>query len=275
MPITQITTVKGRLTSVLKNLPRWLSTDIDELVLVDYDCPEHTASRVTKTKHFKDHRLKLVRAETEFTGPYYNHGRARNIGAQAAKYDIFLFLDADCYVFPSLIEAIKQKEEDDIYLQEVICTQTAMSAEHVIETTGKLPTTWAQDGQLFIKNAVFYDLNGFVEDNAGWGCETYDLVARAAQLDINIRDYHPAVFVNHVAHNNDVRDRYLPRSFKSVKGGRNGLFMESWRDLKNRRKTMVRAQPGKHFGLTEPSKHVYSVRQNGNFTLVPGESDGH
>ncbi|MDP2132670.1 MAG: glycosyltransferase [Sulfuritalea sp.] len=86
--VTFITTCKGRLAQLQRSLPQMLAQPDAEVVVVDYDCPEHCGDWVASTHP----DAKVVR---ETRPVRFNASRARNLGAAAATSEWLCFIDAD------------------------------------------------------------------------------------------------------------------------------------------------------------------------------------
>jgi glycosyltransferase involved in cell wall biosynthesis len=83
-----ITTCKGRLEHLKASLPKMLAQGANEVIVVDYSCPDGAASYVAE--NFPSVRLVTVPGRRHFS-----NWRARNAGAAAASSDLLLFVDAD------------------------------------------------------------------------------------------------------------------------------------------------------------------------------------
>jgi len=276
MSVTQITTVKGRRDDVMRNIPRWLNTDIDELVLVDYACPQNTFKDVIQSEFIKDSRLKVIRVDPSVAGPFYNHGHARNIGVQASKFDWLLFINADTVPSYKFLDKLIDPFSSNYDLPENKDTAkdrkpgvVTLVPESIIEDPRQLnilPESLYLYDQLAVKNAIFYDLNGFVEDNAGWGVDSLDFLIRAKGR-IGQFIYLEEDAVRHVDHDDKLSFVYLPIDCSDAIDA----YQESFRQLADRRKGLIRAQPGRRFGVQSPTKYVRVFVRGNNYTLSPGE----
>ena len=83
-----ITTCMGRLDHLKASLPKMVSQEAGELIVVDYSCPESTAGYVKA--NFPGVRVISIEGETHFS-----NWRARNSGASVATSDMLVFVDAD------------------------------------------------------------------------------------------------------------------------------------------------------------------------------------
>ena len=97
--ISLITTCRGRLNHLKRSLPTFVNV-ADEVVVVDYNCPEGTGDYVAK--HFP-----TVTVVREPTAQNFHLARARNIGARASSGDILLFCDADVLLSEAALPAVR------------------------------------------------------------------------------------------------------------------------------------------------------------------------
>lgn len=266
MKISQITTVKDRSKDLLENLPKWTRTDIDELIIVDYSCPDSAAKKVIKSKSFSNKKVKVLCVPEKITGPFYNHGHARNIGAKAAQGDLFLFVNVDTFYSNELIENIREIEDNDVhpsvYLREEAKPYTSHS-----ELKNKVPEERYLDDNFVIRNAVFYDVNGYSEDNPGWGAVSYDLIIRAMNVSPKVKfiDFS----LRHKEHSDEIRDKYLPFSL-SVNGLslKDNIYDSSYRMMQIHRQKSSRAQPGRAFAKLVEDESLLLVNSPTDYNYI-------
>jgi glycosyltransferase involved in cell wall biosynthesis len=79
-----------------QSLPRSLAQPDAEAIIVDYDCPDDTASVVA-------HDFPAARVVKAEDAPLFNPAHARNLGAAAAIGEWLVFLDADILVTPDFL----------------------------------------------------------------------------------------------------------------------------------------------------------------------------
>jgi glycosyltransferase involved in cell wall biosynthesis len=94
-----ITTCKGRLEHLKASLPRMLAQNCNEVIVVDYSCPQGTAAYVSE--NFPSVRVVPVEGQTHFS-----NWRARNAGASIAQSDVLVFVDADTLLADGAIDWI-------------------------------------------------------------------------------------------------------------------------------------------------------------------------
>jgi hypothetical protein len=256
--ISQITPVKDRPVSLFKNIKNWLKAGIDQLVLIDYACPQDTYKLLLKSKYANDPRIVIVRVDAFKAGPFYSHAHARNIGAQVAKGEIFLFVDVDIRVASVYIKNLRKlfeqyDKESETYLVDMVCNLPMNTIEKGEWTANpyfkELPKNLSIDRQIAIRSAKFYDLNGFDEDCFGWGGETYDILYRANMVDSSISYVDPHPWVVHRQHSDSLRSKYVPTSIQSD-SDKLTAFTTSMQILQKHRGACFRAHPGRRFGVT-------------------------
>lgn len=90
--VTVVTSSKGRLSSLKKTLKSMVDTSY-RVVVVDYDCPDGTASWIESQPD-----LRFVKIVSAGSRPLFNAATARNLGLAAVETDWVLFIDADVSV---------------------------------------------------------------------------------------------------------------------------------------------------------------------------------
>ncbi|WP_421852918.1 glycosyltransferase family 2 protein [Oricola sp.] len=103
--ISFITTCKGRLEHLKETLPRLVSFEGFEVVVVDFDCPQGTRDFVRETYP----QVTVVEVDNE---PVFNASKARNRGAEAATADRLFFVDADIVLAPGVLEMVEKVPTD-------------------------------------------------------------------------------------------------------------------------------------------------------------------
>ena len=275
--VSQITPVKGRYEDVLKNIKHWFDSGVGEVIIVDYDCPDTTAEKLMKSKYAKNPRLKIVAVSPEMAGPFYNHSRARNIGAQAARFEYMLFLNADSYVSPEFISRISYTDDDtdetngqeDTVKPDVYGFVSPKGLKKVVSEF-TLPDSYSTDSQLAIRNAAFHKVNGFAEENPGWAAETYDIIYRIIKSGGKYKYLGGTnLAIKCRPHNDQVRYRYLPIKPRD----KIILFSESAMALYSRSIKCLRAQPCRPLGIAKPTNDVKLIRDSSCVAMIPGECD--
>lgn len=305
--LTQITTVKGRRAHVERHLTKWMESGIDELVLVDYACPQETAKHVLKSEFARDPRITLVlvpeRVQVKtnvfnVAAGSFNLSRARNIGAMVARHQGFLFLDADCWVAPEFVRHIKERldgvtDNDDVMdFGKILEYDLILSGKHVLDQ-GKhlagMPQTWVPDGQCAIRSSLFHRVHGYNDMNWNWGAESYDLYIRCAAVEKARIDYFGTQEIRNLPHNDELRCTFLSSPFGTIATEtRAERFADSYRQLRTQRTglkfekegpvegtavTLTRASPGRPLGLPEKLMQCIPVIRGGRQDVWRGGHD--
>lgn len=102
MQISVIIPCKGRLEHLKECLPTVLSqtTQPNEIIIVDYDCPDKVSAWVKELNH---PLVRSIKAKT-LDKKYFNLSRARNEGYRSATGDTLFFCDADTLLKPQFLE---------------------------------------------------------------------------------------------------------------------------------------------------------------------------
>lgn len=151
MKLAAITVCKNRLEDLRRTLPHLSDAGFDEVILVDYACPENCGDWArTNTPTVN------VIVQSEDSG--FNVSRARNLGAQAAKSDWFFFVDADIFVKPGLASYIRNHYHPSYFFKS-------------LRPPGQRVTAW---GSVVVGREAFERVGGYDEVYAGWGCEDED-----------------------------------------------------------------------------------------------------
>lgn len=155
--IAFITVSRGRLHHLRESLPRMAAQNPDELIVVDYDCPDGTGDWVAA--NFP--QAAVVRGSQPDGG--FNISRARNLGAAAAKSEWLFFVDADILLGPKLGDALRQGLRPGSFYQ-----PTAQASNSGSQIYGSFACTAAD----------FAAIGGYDEVIEGWGREDKDLYLR-------------------------------------------------------------------------------------------------
>jgi len=182
MQVSIVTTCKGRLHHLRQTLPRMLASGADEVVVVDYGCPDGTGDWVER--HCPGARV--LRVDDD---PGFCLARARNLGARAAHGDWFAFVDGDVMIAPGWVDWMRQH----------------LGAGHFyragpIDGT-RHPETW---GTAICARRDFESVGGYDEAFRSWGGEDSDLYLRLEQRGVVESDY-PPHFVEAITHGDDER----------------------------------------------------------------------
>jgi hypothetical protein len=179
--ISFITTCKSRLEHLKVTLPLLVGQRPDEIIVVDYACPQGTTDWV-KAHHPE---VKIVLVDDD---PGFNLSRARNFGARQSNNEWLFFIDADIQVAPGLVDWLNEHLDPRFHYRE--------SPEK-----GPGRGTW---GSFACSRAIFEHCGGYDELYTGWGGEDTDLYRRLRLMG-NPTAYYPDHFIEAIAHSDELR----------------------------------------------------------------------
>ena len=183
--IALITTCKGRLQHLRETLPLMAAQGADEVVVVDYGCPDGTGDWVER--EFPGVRVVRVTDDPGFCLP-----RARNAGARVATSDWLAFVDADVRLAAGWVGWLREHLEDGRFYR-----ASAVAGVRDLETFGTA----------VCPRHAFEAIGGYDEALRGWGGEDIDLYARLSQVGMADTDY-PAALIDVIRHDDALRMRW-------------------------------------------------------------------
>lgn len=195
-----ITTCRGRLHHLKQSLPGMIGQLPEELVVVDYDCPDGTSGWLASACP----QVRTVR-ETDPRG--FSLARARNAGVQAAGASWLCFVDADTLIQVGWLEWLQANASDDTYF--------------VAEDGAVKDAT----GILVCSREAFLAAGCYDEAIRGWGGEDIDLRKRLSSLGLKVRGF-PMRFVQSIPHSDELRDKVLGLSINQL-SARGALYVEA------------------------------------------------
>lgn len=180
--VALITTSKGRLHHLRETLPLMIAQGADEMIVVDYACPNGSGDWVEA--NFPT--VKVVRADN---AEIFCISRARNLGAAQATADWLAFVDADIKTASGWISWMhRHLRPGNFYMAGPVAGQ--------------------RDGQTagtaICRRADFATIDGYDETFEGWGGEDEDLYNRLLYLGVAIAHY-PGELVAAISHGNEQR----------------------------------------------------------------------
>ena len=188
MKISVCTYCKGRLHHAVQSIPHNLSLlgENDELILVDYDCPD-------KVGEWCEQNHKNVKVVFVKNRVYWNASHAHNCAGVNVKNDIILFSDIDMLLNETLIEEVINMKEGNFLRHNAI----KGPKERFLSTYGTCA----------VYNKDFKEVNGYEEAFVGWGQEdtSFYTSLRALGLTDNY-------FINsgqEIIHDDAERSQYL------------------------------------------------------------------
>lgn len=184
--IAFVTTCKGRLHHLQETLPRLRAAGADEVVVVDYGCPDGTGAWVRQ--HHPGVRLVTVDDD-----PGFCVSRARNLGAAATDADWICFIDADIRVMPEWLDWLRANLQSDTFYR-------AAKVQGV-----RQKETW---GTFVCQKKAFQRIGGYDEAFRGWGGEDDDLYFRLTIAAAQAESEYPAHFVAAISHDDAERTKF-------------------------------------------------------------------
>jgi len=277
--LTQVTTCHGDSNVVLANVHRWLASSIDQLVLVDYACPNNVGKLLLNKAAGKNGKLTIIQVDPKEAGPFYNQARAKNIGAKAAKGEYLLFLDARATVNNDFIEEVKLQLEGQestdteaggdvapVCPSMFICQDAVKfinkdgykeAAKYTKEIQSGAPLKF---NQLIVRNSVLYNLNGFNEANLVPGLEVVDFLCRAFSDETKYATstefgytLDEAISFRFKEPSPDTAESSIKEVLLNRDTDKNVEALDLYSIM---REMSPRAQPGKRFGINGYNKNV-------------------
>jgi glycosyltransferase involved in cell wall biosynthesis len=220
-----ITTCKGRLHHLKQTLPQMLAEAPDEMIVVDYDCPDGAGAWVEAEYP----QAKVVRAAHK---PRFNLCDARNHGAAVAESDWLFFVDADIRLTQGMLAKLRKL--------------LAPGGFYMPEWSRGMPIDiW---GSCVAPRETYTELGGYDEVLEGWGADDEDFYHRMQYRGLERRHY-PSDWVSPIEHDDAERvvvsatnDRFeneavnacyamAKRELSRVRGGNGYLPLEERRKL--------------------------------------------
>ncbi len=202
--IAFVTTCKGRLHHLEQTLPLMVGQGADEVIVVDYGCPDRIGDWV-------EARFPAVRVVHVSDDPAFCAARARNLGAAAAVSDWLVFIDGDVETAPGWVEWMRGHLEPGCFYR-----AAPIAGERDRET-------W---GTAICRRADFEAIGGYDEAFSGWGGEDADLYLVLAGNGVAERDY-PHRFVRAIPHGDDQRAGWAGMRDKDEKLVVNACYREA------------------------------------------------
>jgi hypothetical protein len=202
--ISVVTTCKGRLEHLKVTLPHMMALADCEVIVVDYDCPDHAADWVRATYP----EVRIVQVGDR---PIFNVSRARNLGVAAATAPWLLMLDADVIVGSSLVDMLRPAMRHGVYFLPD-------------------PRPSSLGGTLLTTREDFDAVGGYDEAFEGWGSEDQDLIARLDHAGRAVRTF-PANVLTGLRHDDDMRVSFHEIADLDVNRAVNSLYRAAKMDL--------------------------------------------
>jgi GT2 family glycosyltransferase len=183
--IAIITVSRGRLHHLRETLPLLSTQGADQLIVVDYGCPDGSGDWAER--HHPG--VTVVRVSDD---PGFCLARARNAGAQQAKTDWLLFVDADILTAAGWVDWMRGALRPGHFY---VC-------EPGID--GRDPDLC---GTILCPRRDFEAIGGYDEAIRGWAGEDFDLVERLQRRGVAVSTY-PLAFVDPIRHGDEQRPEW-------------------------------------------------------------------
>lgn len=199
--IALITICKGRLHHLRESLPLMLAQHPDQMVVVDYGCPDGTAAWVKA--NFPDVEVISVTDD-----PGFNASRARNAGWRATRTRWAICLDADILPRTGWLDWLRPRLDDELTLFRAARVAGKRSAD-----------SW---GMACISRRAFELVDGYDEAFCNWGAEDNDFFDRLHTAGIN-ENHYPGDFLGRIPHDDSTRTKFYQLKDIAI-SGRAGLY---------------------------------------------------
>jgi hypothetical protein len=186
--IAFITTSKGRLHHIRQTLPLMMAQDADEVIVVDYGCPDGTGDWVRENHP----AARVVRVTDD---PGFSLARARNLGVEAADADWLIFIDSDVKAHAGWAGWMRDNLRPGHFYR---AGATRRVGEAQVRTEREI------FGTFVCARRDFERIGGFDEVFRAWGGEDLDLFRRLAGIGVAAREY-PSEFVSAIRHGDEER----------------------------------------------------------------------
>lgn len=196
-----ITTCKGRLPHLQQTLPLMVQQEDSEVIVVDYGCPQKTGDWVAQ--HYP--QAKVVRV-TDDEG--FCKSRALNLGAQAARTEWLIFIDADIRLVGDLLS----------WLRPLLAPGNFFRAEIDHQRMDNF-------GTFACHRDDFAKTGGYDELLRGWGMEDNDMYQRLRSSGCT-QHFYPARFLDPIQHGDEQRTQFSPYKNRWVSHMISSLYVQ-------------------------------------------------
>jgi GT2 family glycosyltransferase len=202
--LTAIITCKGRLEHLRETLPELMADPDLEVVVVDYDDPDHSGDWVRAT-------WPKARVVSVADRPFFNRSEAKNLGAAAATGDWLFFVDADIHVGAGLTRGVQDLMRPGVFL---------------------LPDPRPADlwGALMVSRADFDAIGGYDEAMENYGSEDVDVLARLMIAGLTGVGF-PSEGLTAIVHDHALRTRFHQVANLDLTASINGFYLTAKNDL--------------------------------------------
>jgi glycosyltransferase involved in cell wall biosynthesis len=202
--ISFVTTCKGRLSQLQRSLPHMLAQPESEVIVVDYDCPDHTTGWVTRN-------YPAVKVVCVTNRPRFNASAARNLGAAQAQSEWLCFIDADITPSASFVQILADMLRPGYYYHGA-------------------PFFADKYGTFLCRREDFDRVGGYDEVFDAWSQEDKDLYRRLEWSGLQVAHFDNAL-LGAEFHDDTLRTRYFGLADRWLGMRLNGFYMHAKADL--------------------------------------------
>lgn len=200
--IAFVTTCKGRLSHLRETLPLVVADAPDQIVVVDYGCPEGTGDWVEASHP----GVRVVRVDDD---PGFSASRARNLGAAAVDADWICFFDADIRVAPGFVAWLRSSVAAKRFFRPA-------------DADGRRNRQAA--GTVVCRRSDFERAGGYDELFPAWGGEDVELYGRFGMLGLRAASF-PHRFATPIDHDDAQRFVFHAIKDKSLNAVINQMYI--------------------------------------------------
>ena len=202
--VSFVTVCKGRLSHIKETLPKLIQEAPEEIIFVDYACPENSGDYVKE--NFPSVKVIKVKDDEGFCLP-----RGRNIGAAQASSEYICFMDADINVQAGFVDWIRWNANLKSFYR------------HEKQLDGiRAKETW---GTFIVAKNDFNKIGGFDEVFRGWGGEDDDIYMRLKMAEVNEVEY-PHDLITAITHGDEIRTTFHQVKSKQLQTTLNLIYLD-------------------------------------------------
>ncbi len=202
--ISFVTTCKGRLHHLKETLPLMLAQNPDEVIVVDYDCPDGIGDWIDANHP----EIKVIRVSD---APQFHATRARNMGGNAATSDWIVFIDGDVRTYEGWTGWMQENLEPGHFYRSAL-----VHGARDLETFGTV----------IVNREDFQAIGGYDEAYQGWGGEDIDFYRMLSDHGAVESEY-PSKFVLAITHDDAERAGWHTMGDKHQKHVANECYFEA------------------------------------------------
>lgn len=181
---TALVCIKNRTSHLIKNIESWLSSGIDELIILDWCSDE---SLLPLIKIFNNNKIRYIRVENETN---YIRSYAQNLGAKFCRYNKILKLDADISITDEEFLNKHRIKPGEFYVSDYLCARNDNER--------------FTHGIMYLDINDYFTINGYNEIILDYGWDDSDLTSRLLLLGLHKKLFNLNT-VYHVPHDNNTR----------------------------------------------------------------------